>query len=103
MNRKTTAVETDTASAKKTARRKVAVLKSSLTRIKHKAGTANGTNEPGIARQVELAPQLADMDIDQVRPRHKAIMPNVLQQHRAGHSLAGMPHEIFQQLELGRQ
>jgi hypothetical protein len=57
----------------------------SLARMKHKAGTANGTNERRIARQVELTPQLADMDIDQVRPRHKAIMPNVLQQHRAGH------------------
>jgi hypothetical protein len=51
MNRKTTAVETDTASAKKTASRKVAVLKSSLARVKHKAGTANGTNERRIARQ----------------------------------------------------
>src|ERR1700730_14876326 len=103
MNTKTTAVETDTASAKKTARRKLAVLKSSLARMKHEAGTANGTNERRIARLVELAPQLADMDIDQVRPRHKAIMPNILQQHRAGHRLAGMSHEIFQQLEFGRR
>src|SRR5579875_575699 len=103
MNAKTTAVETDTARAKRTARRKVADLKSSIAHMKHKAGAANRTNEWRFTWTVDLTPQLADMNIDQIRLRQKAIVPDILQKHCPGDDLARTAHEIFQKLELGWQ
>lgn len=53
--------------------------------------------------RVDLAAELADMDIDDVGVRQEAVVPDVFQQHAARHHLAGAVHEIFQQLELGWQ
>jgi len=71
--------------------------------MEHKAGAANGANKGRVAGHIDLMPQFADVDVDQVRLRHIAIMPNVLQEHCAGNDLAGTAHEIFQKFELGRQ
>jgi hypothetical protein len=40
--------------------------------------------------------------VDHVGLRIEMIIPNVLQQHGAGHDLAGMPHQIFEQAEFAR-
>src|SRR5208282_848407 len=103
MNTKTIALETDTASAKRIARRKVADLKSSIAHMEHETRAANGANEGRVAGHIDLMPQFADVDVDQIRLRHIAIMPNVLQEHCTGNDLAGTAHEIFQKLELGWQ
>ena len=43
-----------------------------------------------------------NVHVDHVGLRIEVIVPHVLQQHRAGHDLAGMPHQIFEQAELAR-
>src|SRR3984957_19079660 len=42
------------------------------------------------------------MHVDHVGLRVEMIIPDVLQQHGAGHDLAGMPHQIFEQAEFAR-
>ena len=42
------------------------------------------------------------MHVDHVGLRIEVIVPDVLQQHGAGHHLAGMLHQIFEQAELAR-
>ena len=43
------------------------------------------------------------MNVDEVRLRCEAIIPDLLEHHRPGHDLAGPPHEVFEQLALARQ
>jgi hypothetical protein len=42
------------------------------------------------------------MNVDQVRARVKAIVPDLLEQHGPGHWLAGMPHQEGEQTHLAR-
>src|SRR5664279_3431342 len=103
MKRKTPEVQAVTASANKTARRKVAVLKSSIARMEQETSASNALNERGVAWHIDLVSQLTDVHVDDVRLREQAVVPNILQEHCASNYLAGMAHEIFQKLELARQ
>src|SRR3569833_1422930 len=49
---------------------------------------------------IDLLPQLADVDVDHVRLRVEMIVPDILEQHRAGNDLAGVSHEVLQELDL---
>src|SRR5271170_7348533 len=85
------------------ARRNARALKTSGVHIQLKADSTDIDNEAPRARRVELAPQIADLHVDDIRLRHKVEIPNILKQHRPGHDLPGSAHEIFEQGEFPRQ
>src|SRR5262249_1985548 len=68
------------------------------------AGRAHGFDR-GIAVGLgELAAQVADVDVEDVRPRVVVIAPHRVQDLRAREDLVWVPHQVRQQLELpGRQ
>src|ERR1700722_14649539 len=103
MNAKAAAVATEIVSAKPSARRNARALKTSSVHIQFEADSADIDNEASPARGVELAPQIADLHIDDIRLRHKVEIPNILEQHRPRHDLPGSAHEIFEQGEFPRQ
>jgi hypothetical protein len=72
-------------------------------RDQHEAGTAHAANDRRFTRPVDLAAQLADMDIDPIRPRRKPTSPNVFKKNVTRHDVVGMLHQIFQQPKLARQ
>src|ERR1700734_3857457 len=103
MNAKAAAVATEIARAKPSARRNARALKTSRVHIQFEADSADIDNEASRARRVELAPQIADLHVDDVRLSHKVEIPNILEQHRPGHDLPWAAHEIFEQAEFPRQ
>src|ERR1700690_4078572 len=103
MNAKAAAVATEIARAKPSARRNARALKTSRVHIQFEADSADIDNEAPRARRVELAPQIADLHVDDVCLRHKVEIPNILEQHRPGDDLPGSAHEIFEQGEFLRQ
>src|SRR5580698_8481226 len=103
MNAKATAVATEIVRAKPNARRNARALKTSSVHIQFEADSSDIDNEASRARGVELAPQIADLHIDDIRLRHKVEIPNILEQHRPRHDLPGSAHEVFEQGEFPRQ
>src|SRR5580693_8619874 len=103
MNAKAAAVATAIVRAKPSARRNARALKTSSVHIQFEADSADIDDEASRARRVELAPQIADLHVDDIRLRHKVEIPNILEQHRPGHDLPGSAHEIFEQGEFPRQ
>src|SRR6202050_2556696 len=68
------------------------------------AHAANGLNELGVRAQVDLLAQVIDVNVDHIGHGVERQVPHVLDNHGAGHILAGMPQEVFEQREfLGRQ
>src|SRR5215469_18258128 len=51
---------------------------------------------------VDLRAQPRNVHVDDVGLRVEMIVPDVLEQHRAGHDLPGVLHEIFKQAEFAR-
>src|ERR1700728_4495743 len=100
MNAKAAAVATEIARAKPSARRNARALKTSRVHIQLEDDSADIDNEAPRARRVELAPQIADLHVDDIRLRHKVEIPNILEQHRPGDDLPGSAHEIFEQGEF---
>src|ERR1700722_14079082 len=103
MNAKAAAVATAIVRAKPSARRNARALKTSSVHIQFEAHGADIDNEASRARGVELASQIADLDVDDICLRHEVEIPNILEQHRPGHDLAWSAHEIFEQGEFPRQ
>src|ERR1700722_9686888 len=103
MNANAVAVATEIVRAKPSARRNARALKTSSVHIQFEADSADIDDEASRARRVELAPQIADLHVDDIRLRHKVEIPNILEQHRPGHDLPGSAHEIFEQGEFPRQ
>src|SRR3984885_8548921 len=103
MNANAVAVATEIVRAKPSARRNARALKTSSVHIQFEADSADIDDEASRARRVELAPQIADLHVDDIRLRHKVEIPNILEQHRPGHDLAWPAHEIFEQREFPRQ
>src|SRR6516162_4784345 len=52
---------------------------------------------------VDLAADAADIDVDNVGGWIEMQVPDVLQQHRAGHDATFVARQIFQKLEFARQ
>src|SRR5271163_4527973 len=50
-----------------------------------------------LAIGIDLAPELADMDVDQIGLR-RTVTPDVLEQHVARHHLGRAPHQISSSL-----
>src|SRR3569623_326838 len=63
----------------------------------HISGAANGVQEPIGVALVDLAAQAGHVDVDHVGLRVEMVVPDVLEQHGAGHDLAGVLHQIFEQ------
>src|ERR1700722_595502 len=103
MKAKAAAVATEIVRAKPSARRNARALKTSSVHIQFEAHGADIDNEAARARGIEIAPQIADLDVDDVGLRHEFEIPNILEQHRPGHDLPGSAHEIFEQGEFPRQ
>ena len=77
--------------------------KTSVFHIELEAGRAHVDDEAAAVAGIELAAQIADMDVDDVGLRQEFVVPDILKQHGAGDDLSGPAHEIFEQLELARQ
>src|ERR1700692_4102240 len=91
------------AKAKPMAMRNAEEPKISNVRIEHESGAANVGDQRRRPGLIDLAPQIADMHVDDIGFRNKTIVPYFLQQHGAGDDLAGPAKKIFEQLELARQ
>src|SRR4051812_3265873 len=68
----------------------------------HVSGAAYRVQQRLRKSLVDLGAQPGDMHVDHVGLRVEVIVPDVLQQHGAGHDLTGMFHQIFEQPELTR-
>jgi hypothetical protein len=71
--------------------------------IQFDADDADIDNKAPRAGGVELAPQIADLDVDHIRLRHEVEISHILEQHRPGHDRPRSAHEIFEQGEFSRQ
>src|ERR1700732_3271714 len=63
----------------------------------------NRVQQRMIEALVDLLPQPADMDVDNIGLRIEMIVPDMLKQHRTGNHMAGVAHQAFQQSEFARQ
>src|SRR5579883_2061325 len=52
---------------------------------------------------VDLLPEAADMDVDDVGLRIEMIVPDIFEQHRPRHHLTGAAHKEFEQAKLAWQ
>ena len=55
-----------------------------------------------LARRVDLAPQLADVDVDEIGAGVEAVVPHAFEQDRPRHDLPRVADEEFEELELAR-
>src|SRR5262249_37133557 len=58
--------------------------------------------EGAVKATIDLAPEIADVDIDDIGITKEVKVPDVLGNLRAGEHVPGMAHEIFQEGELPR-
>src|SRR6266511_1620779 len=61
----------------------------------HVTRTANRMQQRLRNTLINLRAQPRDVHVDDVGLRIEMVIPHVLEQHRAGHDLTGMLHEIF--------
>src|SRR4051812_38329209 len=69
-------------------------------RCQHIPGITHRSQQRPLRVRLDLLPQLADVYIHNIRLRIEMIVPDVLQQHGAGHHLAGVAHQVLEELEL---
>src|SRR4051794_548655 len=78
-------------------------LRTSLGRLMDRvAGTADGVDQVGLPRTVDLGAQTADVRLDDAGLGIEMELPDLLQEHAAGDDPAGMAHQEFEQHELAR-
>src|SRR5580692_6070462 len=90
-------------STKASATRTAEERKNSSIRSQHEARPADIHDQRRRAFCVDFFPQVTDVDVDDVGLQREVILPDVLQQHRAGDHPPGMPEKVFHQPELARQ
>src|SRR5579859_5520787 len=100
---KTAVVATTVTKTNARATRTAEDLKNSSICVQHEARSADIGDQRRKTPRIDLFPQIADVDIDDVGLEREVVLPHFLQQHRAGDYLAGMPQKVFEQLELARQ
>src|ERR1700691_2128695 len=91
------------ASAKASARRNARALKTSSIRIQFEADRSDIDDEAPAAARIELAAQIADLDVYDIGLRHEFEIPHILEQHRPSHDPVGAAHEILKEGEFPRQ
>src|SRR5574337_280716 len=100
MSPKIAAVAIAMAAAKASAMRNARALKTSAVGIEFEPDGADIDDKLALSGRIELAPEIADLHVDDVGRRHEFEIPHILKQHRARHDLVGAGHEILEQLEL---
>src|SRR6185312_2011224 len=97
-------IENSTNSAMNTAVRRTVVVRQSWANLftDHVSGAAYGVEERVGVALVDLAAQPGHVDVDHVGLRIEVVVPDIFEQHGAGHHLAGILHQIFEQAELAR-
>src|SRR5271154_2852480 len=103
MNAKAAVVAKAIATANASASRNARALKTSSVRIQFEADSADIDDEAPDAGGIEVAAQVADLDIDDIGLRHEFEIPHILEQHRPSHDLTGAAHEILEEFEFPRQ
>src|SRR6476660_1761729 len=65
---------------------------------------ANGVNQTDSAFRIDLATESRDLNVDDVVERRRAtwLFPHIPREHFAGHQVALMAQEVFEQFELAR-
>mgnify|MGYP001812014145 CR=1 FL=1 len=66
------------------------------------SGTANRVQQRPLETLVYFGAKAADMNVNDIRLRIEMVVPDSLEQHRAGDYLAAMTHQVFQQPKLCR-
>src|SRR5262249_18021231 len=61
------------------------------------AGAPHGVDQPALALPVDLAPEIAHADVDDVALRIEVEAPHVLGDHRAGEDAADVPEKVVEQ------
>src|SRR5271170_5459066 len=85
------------------ARRKAVARKSLPSAVtNHITGAADGAEQRCVEIAIDLRPQARHVDVDHIGLRIEMIVPNVLEQHGAGHHLARVLHQILEQPEFAR-
>src|SRR5215472_6533452 len=79
------------------AQRNVVVRKNSGRRTQGEPNSADGVNEGQLFRQIDLSPEPADVNIDQVGARIEVIVPDLLEEHCARHHLPVVTHQLLEQ------
>jgi len=75
-----------------------------LSGIETVARSAHGVEQRSFPGLIYFGPQAADVDIDYICSRIEAIIPNGLEHHCPSYNLAGVAHEIVENLKfLGEQ
>src|SRR5262245_28398074 len=64
------------------------------------AGSPDGVDQPALPRPVDLAAEVADVDVDHARLGVEAESPDVLGQHGARLDAPGVTHEVLEQRVL---
>jgi hypothetical protein len=59
-------------------------------------------NERSVEALVDLGSKARYMNVDDIRLGVEMVIPDVLEKHRAGDDLAGMPDQVFKKPELAR-
>src|SRR3569832_290376 len=90
-------------STKARAARTAEERKNSSIRIQHEARAAYVHDQRGRAFCVDLFPQVADVDVDNIGLERKVILPDLLQQHGSRDDPPWMTKEIFEQTKFARQ
>ena len=62
---------------------------------------ANGVDQPRLAVLLELAAQVADVDLERVRARAEVVVPDAVEDHRAGQHLPGLRRNSSSSRNLG--
>src|ERR1700691_5912623 len=66
-------------------------------RVERIAQPAHRADQLGVVAFVDLAPEMADIDIHDIREPFERLVPDFLNNHAARQDAAGIEEEIFQQ------
>src|ERR1700733_334181 len=91
------------ANTKASATRTAEERKNSSVRIQHESSAAYIHDQRRRAFGVDLFPQVADMDVDDVGLEREVILPDLLQQHGARDDPSRMAQEVLKQAKFARQ
>src|SRR4051812_3633504 len=64
------------------------------------SGTAHRLQRLAVERQIDPAPEMADVDLDDVRVAVEGLVPDVLDDLRLRADLTGVAHQVLEQREL---
>src|SRR5678816_3347411 len=70
--------------------------------FEHVAGAAHCVQQRPVEALLELSPKSADVNVDHVGRRIEMIIPDLLEQHRAGDDPPFVPGEIFKKQIFAR-